>query len=66
MATTMPGPGEVIDPVCGMTVHLDDARSKGLGFEYQGVGYGFCGRGCRLDFEERPEHFLDPAYTPSM
>lgn len=58
--------GQVIDPVCGMTVDLAAARPKGLTFTHGGTEYGFCGRGCRLDFEEDPERFFAPGYTPSM
>lgn len=58
--------GEVIDPVCGMTVDLAAARPKGLSSTYEGTEYGFCGRGCRLDFEEEPQRFLSPDHTPSM
>ncbi|MBX3030551.1 MAG: YHS domain-containing protein [Chloroflexi bacterium] len=66
MATTPLGPGEVIDPVCGMTVRLEDARTRGLTFVHEGTEHGFCGRGCRLDFEEDPARYLDPGYVPSM
>jgi Cu+-exporting ATPase len=60
------GEGQVIDPVCGMTVDLAAARTKGLTWVHEGVEHGFCGRGCRLDFEEDPGRFLAPDYTPSM
>ena len=36
------------DPVCGMTVNLDEARGKGLNTEYEGREYVFCGKGCLL------------------
>ena len=26
----------------------------------------FCGRGCKLDFDEDPERYLDPGYVPRM
>ena len=61
-----PSAGQAIDPVCGMTVDLPGARGKGLTFEHDGTEYGFCGRGCRLDFEEDPDRYLAPGYTPSM
>jgi YHS domain-containing protein len=57
---------QAIDPVCGMTVEPEGARSKGLHSNYQGTDYFFCGKGCKLDFDEDPEHYLDPGYTPSM
>ena len=56
----------VIDPVCGMTVDLTAARPAGLTYVHEGREYGFCGRGCRLDFEEQPQWYLAPGYTPSM
>jgi YHS domain-containing protein len=58
--------GQVVDPVCGMHVDLVAARGTGLSFVHEGTEYGFCGRGCRLDFEEDPGRFLASGYTPSM
>lgn len=55
-----------IDPVCGMTVDKAGAEAKGLHAEHEGVGYWFCGKGCKLEFLEDPGRFLDPSYTPSM
>jgi YHS domain-containing protein len=52
-----------IDPVCGMEVDTATAVNT---YEYNGKTYYFCGKGCRLDFEEDPERFLDPDYEPSM
>lgn len=56
----------VTDPVCGMTVEPDGARSKGLHTAYRGAEYFFCGKGCKLEFEDGPERYLEPAYQPSM
>ena len=56
----------VVDPVCGMTVQLEVARTKVLTFVHEGVEYGFCGRGCRLEFEDDPATYLSPDYVPSM
>ena len=58
--------GHAIDPVCGMTVDPDSARGNGLHGAYKGTEYFFCGRGCKLDFEEDPERYLDPRRIPSM
>jgi Cu+-exporting ATPase len=55
-----------VDPVCGMTVEPESARAKGLHSSYQGTDYFFCGKGCKLEFDEDPKRYLDPAYTPSM
>jgi YHS domain-containing protein len=52
-----------IDPVCGMDVDTADARHTAA---FQGTTYYFCGRGCKLEFEDDPEHFLDPGYVPAM
>jgi len=55
-----------IDPVCGMIVEPDTARVKGLHSTYKGTEYFFCGKGCKLDFDDYPERYLDPSYVPSM
>lgn len=55
-----------IDPVCGMTPEIAHARKVGLTAEHEGQTYYFCGRGCKLDFEEDPATYLDPSYQPSM
>ena len=52
----------VIDPVCGMEVDTGSPFS----FDSGGTTYYFCGRGCLLDFQEDPGHYLDPGYVPSM
>lgn len=52
-----------IDPVCGMEV---DTTTSTLSLEYDGDTYWFCGKGCLLDFQEDPEHYLAPDHTPSM
>ena len=60
------GGSQATDPVCGMTVEPGGARSKGLHSYYTGTDYFFCGKGCKLDFDEDPERYLDPGYVPSM
>jgi YHS domain-containing protein len=54
------------DPVCGMTVDVDQARAKGLIAQHDGREYVFCGKGCMLDFSEEPERYLSRDYRPSM
>jgi YHS domain-containing protein len=54
------------DPVCGMTLDADEARSKGLVMTYEGTEYAFCGKGCLLEFREDPERYLAAAYHPTM
>lgn len=58
--------GKALDPGCGMTVDIETAKGKGLHFQHAGTDFYFCGKGCRLDFEEDPGRFLDPKYIPSM
>jgi P-type Cu+ transporter len=58
--------GSAVDPVCGMSVDPDAARAKGLHSLHSGTDYFFCGKGCKLDFDEDPGRYLDPGYVPSM
>lgn len=55
-----------IDPVCGMTVEPGTARGRGLHSSYQNRDFFFCGKGCKLEFDDDPERYLDPAYVPTM
>ena len=55
-----------VDPVCGMSVDPATAREAGLHSAFEGTDYFFCGRGCKLDFDEDPGRYLDPSYVPSM
>lgn len=48
---------KVNDPVCGMTVDRQDAKS----LRYQGVRYYFCGEICREKFKEAPERYTRKA-----
>ena len=45
----------VIDPVCGMTVTIADARFV---TEHDGESYYFCAPGCQHSFESDPARFL--------
>lgn len=60
------GASHAVDPVCGMTVDPETARSKGLQSTHDGRVYFFCGKGCKLEFDEDPERYLDRSYLPSM
>lgn len=51
------------DPVCGMDVEVEGAKHT---TEYKSKRYYFCGKGCKLDFEEDPEKYLAPDYEPHM
>jgi YHS domain-containing protein len=44
-----------IDPVCGMEVDPETTPWKA---EYDGKTYYFCSPGCRADFENNPEKYL--------
>jgi len=61
-----PGEGEALDPVCGMTVEIETATAKELHVAHAGVDYYFCGRGCKLEFGDDPQKYLDSSYMPSM
>jgi Cu+-exporting ATPase len=54
------------DPVCGMEVNPEVASAQGLNAEHDGRTYYFCGRGCKLDFDDDPGKFFAPDYVPSM
>jgi len=54
------------DPVCGMDVNVEIARALGLTSEHEGTTYAFCGKGCKLEFDEDPAKFFDPSYQPHM
>ena len=54
---------KVKDVVCGMTI--DPAKAAGSS-EYEGETYYFCGKGCKLEFNDDPATYLSHDYTPSM
>lgn len=54
------------DPVCGMSVEPEGARAKSLHSSYGDADYFFCGKGCKLEFDEDPGRYLDPGYLPTM
>ncbi|MGZ3411596.1 MAG: YHS domain-containing protein, partial [Xanthobacteraceae bacterium] len=47
--------GQVIDPVCGMTVDPATAKHRA---DYQGQTYFFCSAACREKFIATPEKYL--------
>jgi YHS domain-containing protein len=55
-----------IDPVCGMTVDTAVALAKGLHVRHAEADYYFCGKGCKLEFIDTPDRYLDPSHVPSM
>ena len=60
------GDSSTRDPVCGMTVDPDDAGDRGLHVRYENADYFFCGKGCKLDFQDEPARYLAPGYQPHM
>ena len=54
------------DPVCGMTVDVEQARAKGLTLTHEGQEFAFCGKGCQLEFRDDPQRYLDPGYRAHM
>jgi YHS domain-containing protein len=54
------------DPVCGMEVNPEVASAQGLSSEHDGQTYYFCGKGCKLDFDDDPGKYFAPDYVPSM
>ena len=47
-----------------MEVNPEIATRPGPTSEHDGQTYYFCGKGCKLDFDEDPAHFLEPGYQP--
>ncbi|HXX84653.1 MAG TPA: heavy metal translocating P-type ATPase [Casimicrobiaceae bacterium] len=56
-----PGPGESIDPVCGMRVRADAPDTV----THQGTVYRFCCGGCADAFRRDPGKYLKPASVPA-
>jgi YHS domain-containing protein len=66
MNTDETSAAQATDPVCGMTVDITSASLAGLTSEHKGQPYYFCGRGCKLEFHDDPDRYLDQSYRPSM
>jgi YHS domain-containing protein len=49
-----------------MRVEPAVAISRNLHSGHAGRDFYFCGRGCKLDFDEDPERYLRPDYEPTM
>jgi YHS domain-containing protein len=53
-------PGETqVDPVCGMTVEIGDARADGRALEFSAATYVFCSDGCLAEFLASPETYQE-------
>jgi Cu+-exporting ATPase len=46
----------VTDPVCGMTINVEDAHGK---TEYNGQTYHFCSKTCQESFEQNPQRYAE-------
>lgn len=46
-----------IDPVCGMTVDMAEALADSRTMEFDGKEFGFCSRGCLVEFHEAPTNY---------
>jgi Cu+-exporting ATPase len=66
LETDAPMTTMAVDPVCGMNVNPEIATAQALTSEHDGQTYYFCGKGCKLDFDEDPKKYFDPDYVPSM
>jgi xanthine dehydrogenase accessory factor len=53
-AAAMAAPREAVDPVCGMTVFIDQAKYHAV---HDGADYWFCAASCLHAFETNPEAF---------
>lgn len=46
---------KVTDPVCGMEITPDEAAAQST---YEGQTYYFCAPGCKVQFDQNPEAFV--------
>jgi YHS domain-containing protein len=51
------------DPVCGMDVDPKTAQWKS---DYKGQTYYFCAPGCKKEFDQQPEKFINQPSTGGM
>lgn len=58
-------PATVLDPVCGMTVDVEQAENAGLTTEYEGRTYAFCRSGCQRAFGEEPAVHVAAPVAPA-
>lgn len=54
--------GDVIDPVCGMTVAISTAKYMS---EHDGDLHYFCAAGCKMQFDKQPSKYLDATKADS-
>lgn len=48
------------DPICGMQVDEEQARSKGLTSEHEGQIFYFCSTDCKQKFDQDPHRYGHP------
>lgn len=48
---------KILDPVCDMTVDIEEQRGRGLTSEHAGKTYAFCGPGCKKAFDKDPAKY---------
>lgn len=53
--------GELVDPVCGMSVKVADAYS----YKYKGKKYYFDNYSCKQSFKMNPEKFINKVCIPA-
>jgi membrane fusion protein, copper/silver efflux system len=58
MAMVTAEPKQTADPVCGMKVDVEEAKTAKLTSEHQGKMYFFCNATCKKKFGEAPEKYL--------
>jgi len=61
-APVAPAKATAIDPVCGMTVDLSAGKPT---FDFEGVTYHFCSKGCRDKFAADPVRYLKKQAAPA-
>jgi len=50
--------GTSVDPVCGMTVDIAEAKRHELFYVYDYREYAFCARGCLAAFLKDPQRYV--------
>jgi YHS domain-containing protein len=48
----------ILDPICDMTVDLEEQRGRGLTSDHVGSTYAFCSAGCKRSFDDVPAPYV--------
>ena len=59
-------PSQLIDPVCGMTVDVEEAEAASLLIERDGRTYAFCRTECRRRFVADPVEYIARAEQAAL